>query len=185
MEELAELILEKSRVAFLCVVRDVVCELGVWLSDADSEDAIQEAVLGFWRGWRRKPGNEAYAFTCARNAARNYVYRCLLRSMREAVLNEEVVPLAVESAGDSGLPGEVMGDLFEMFLQSRDKKGARGLVASSRDVFITNAVYRGWSNEAIGTAMGVPGPHVRKYRQRIRQVLADQALRVQGETKEE
>lgn len=159
---------EKSRIAFLCALRDS----GTWLNDADGEDAIQEAMIGFWNGWRREPGNYAYAFACARNRARQYIARIIDRCVHEVDGLDSVRDVAMPAAEPpDGIPSEIVDDVESLLFNSRRKRGRRGLEATSRDVFIINAAYRGWSNEAIATALEVPVSSIKTYRQRIRGML--------------
>jgi len=154
-------------------------DLGVYLDYQDFQDVIQSAAEGFWRGWRRKPDRMGYAVVSARNAAIKFIIRQLWGKNPFNVVGEEVLsytPIVVKESRD-GLPDEVLRELYHIFLGSRKKKGQRGALAAAREVFVCNALARGWETIGIAHALQTSRSQVKKCRRHIRAVLAKELER--------
>lgn len=164
------MIVKKSEIAAAVATR----RLEVWLSYEDFRDVKQSAALGFWKGWCARPAlpeNEriGYAYKSAINQAIQFIIRRLFAKnpMRTRPLDDlasEAPPK--EPRGD--LPPDVRRRLYEIFLNSRKKKGQRGRLAAMREVFIVNAVYRGDNDDSIAQDLGIPRDHAKAYRLRAR-----------------
>lgn len=165
-------ILLKSRARI--AARKAIARLGVDVSLQDREDIEAEAMLGFFLAWQRKPGNIAYAYTAARNAATKFIVRTLFGNNPMGCTDIEKVQhfLAARHAGQRGpLPDDVKRELFALFLGSRKKKGDRGRAASNRDVAILDLVAQERNNDGVSVDLDIPAQHVKQYRLRIRRVL--------------
>ena len=162
------LLYDKADQAVLSVTR----RLGIILDYDDWQDARQAAALGFWRGWQRKPGNEIYCLISARNEATKFIIRCLFGKNPFCVLVEPEHTAAPTPTSDRhSLPDDVLRELRELFLSARKNGGMRTHLVAARDVFIVNAIYRGWTNEGIANALDTVPDNVKKYRQKIRRIL--------------
>jgi len=156
--------------------------LGVLFDHDEIEDATQSAAEGFWRAWRKRPGNVGYAAVSARREVIKFFIRHLWGSnplwTKELTEDTGAVPLLPTQAEElEGLPDEILRDLQRIFLESRAKRGRRGARATAREVFITNALQRQWNNEAIATALGTSVDAVKKYWHRIKRVLTQELER--------
>lgn len=140
------------------------------------KDICQSAALGWVMAQRKRPGkeHEGYAVIAARNEAMKFILNGIWGKNPFIAFcldgEKDAVPMAAtESCGS--LPDDVLQRLNQLFLAAREKKGARGMLAASRDTFIINAVHQGWNNEAIGLALGIPARDAATYRRKIRRIL--------------
>ncbi len=69
------------------------------------------------------------------------------------------------------LSDDLVDELFELFLQSRKKRGQRGALASQRDVRIVSLLVAGYNNEGIGLELGIDAHDVAHYRRQIQNRL--------------
>ncbi|NJM67298.1 MAG: hypothetical protein HC851_17300 [Acaryochloris sp. RU_4_1] len=60
-----------------------------------------------------------------------------------------------------------LAQIHQLLLALRKKKGVRGQSAAMRDMQIIRFAALGWTNQEIGQELGIPGDHIKKYRQSI------------------
>jgi DNA-directed RNA polymerase specialized sigma24 family protein len=150
------------------------------LSLQDWEDLRQEALIALWRTAYRFGDEDAqrrYSFGAAvREVKKAYFVQILGRGPVASSLWEERTHL-LDECDDPGkeLPLEVIEALAEIFIAARVHTCGRAVEAAWRDVAICALVYAGYGNQEIGEMLGIPAPHVRKYRQKIRVVLSHYA----------
>jgi len=161
----------------LAAARRACARFGVRLDYEDFQDTVQAAAEGFWRAWQRRPGEIGYAVISARNAAVKFLIRDLWGSNPFAADEKELCNAIATEPRTRGLPDDVLRTLQDIFLSSRTKRGRRGQLAAARETFICNALAREWSPDGIAHALATSGDQIKKCRQHIRTVLAQELKR--------
>lgn len=107
-----------------------------------------------------------YAYQCGKSAA-------LMWMRREARKREAAATYAeVQRLGGVGeITQETKQRLFQVFLESRKKRGQRGLMAAARDVAIFTMAADRATNDEIAQAMGLSPNSIKTLRKRARDRL--------------
>ena len=151
--------------------------LSIQVSVMDREDITQEAAIKFWQTWQKSDNLSddsriAYAYVAARNAAIKFIDRKLFGNNPIAVapfIDDIMRPSKTHC--HSNLPDDVLTALFKIFLESRQKRGKRSILAACREVYIVNGLYRGDSPAGIANDLNISTHSVKKYRRHIMKCL--------------
>lgn len=137
-----------------------------------TDDELNELVAYGWigvctaiRAGHRGPG---YLYRAAYNQMlRDYWRQRHADALRFAAELDAANLGIVRQHDERALADDLAAELFDMFVEQRQKRGRRGASAAQRDVQIISLLVAGFSNEGIGLEIGISAHDVAHYRKQI------------------
>ena len=136
------------------------------LTPQDNEDVLAAAALGSVKAQLSERHTDVYEFVSAKNQAMKFILSQIFEKGK-TVRFEDYEHYESESEFVSQFKIDE-GQLADMFLKHRSKKGRRGYEASLRDARICKLILASYSNEAIAQELGISPHNIRRYRTDIR-----------------